>query len=528
MSPTKPKTYHYYVFCILFAFLSVACKRDMFNETHDERAVPVITLSTESDRTESYEGETVEVSVSLQAQAGIASIQVTRDGEPLDTIEGVSGQVERDYTIRYVVPEGATVGSDVVYNIVLEDRQGRRIEQNYTIHIMEAPPIPDFEFEDITIGGNDYKLINLDINMDVTLSNDHDYLLRGKISVTQDATVIIEEGTTIYAESGAALTVTTGTKMIAEGTQSAPIRFTSLNEQTGTATAGSWLGLFIHGLASTEGANGSIVSSIGPYGGSDEADDSGSLRYVEIAYAGAQVASNSYAINGALNLNGVGNGTELEYIYVSHSGTSRSGVLIAGGTVGIKYLFVHNANGRALLWKEGYTGYIQFMVANYDAGSGAGSWNDGFTALDGYDAGSSTSSPIFTNISIQGGGLPTGSGNRGIRFRSGSRGSVYNCWITATGNPGLRTDVTNNVIFSNSRVWGNTTNNFHSNASGYNSSAAPHFNSTDPVTITDDYKGIATGNAMDPATLNSWFSPAAYIGAVDPENDWTADWINIQ
>lgn len=524
MSLTKSKTHHFYVFCALFAFLSVSCKRDTFNETNDERVAPVITLSTASNEAEAYEGQTINAAVSMEAQAGIASIQIIRNGEPLETIEGVSGQVIRDYIIQYAVSEGATVGSNVIYDFMLEDRQGRRVEQRFTIRIIN---VPDFEFEDVTVGGNSYKLINLDINSDITLTNDHNYLLRGKVSLIQNATITIEEGTTIYAEADAALIVSTGTKIIAEGTSAAPIKFTAISERTGTATAGSWLGLFIQGLASTQGTTQNIITNIGQYGGTDEADNSGSLRYVEIAYAGAQVTNNSYALNGALNLNGVGNGTQMEYIYVNNSGNSRSGILIAGGTVQIKYLFVHNANGRAILWREGYTGYMQFVVAHYDEGSGAGSWNDGFTAFDGYDAGAASSSPIFTNVSIQGGGLPTGSGNRGVRFRTGTRGSFYNSWINGTGNPGLRTDVTTNVIFSNSRVWGNSTN-FNSNASAYNSSASPYFNSTESVAITDGYKGIATSNAMNPTTLGAWFSPASYIGAVDPANDWTVGWVNIR
>lgn len=526
MSSTKPKTYHYYVFFALLTFLFVSCERDTFNETNDERVAPLITLSTASDEAEGYEGQTVNGTVSLEAQAGIASIQVTRDGQPLETIQGVSGQVARDYAIQYIIPVGASVGSNVVYNIVLEDRQGRRVEQNFTIRIINVPPIPDFEFEDVVVGGNLYKLINLDINRDVTLTNDHEYLLRGKVAVIQGASLTIEEGTKIYAEGGAALTISTSAKIIAEGTASEPVLFTSLAARNNAGASGDWIGLFIHGLAPVVRTNTIVTGTdngVGrEYGGDNAADDSGILKYVEISYAGGALrgtgGSNDQEINAALNLNGVGNGTQIEYIFVNHAGLSRTGVLAAGGSVRLKHVVVNNPNGRALVYKDGYIGLIQFLGINYTSNP-----TNAFTAIDGF--GETAQGPVLSNISIQGG---ANSNTRGVRIRTAPV-SIYNSWINRTGNPGLRTDETVNVVFSNSRVWGNGSGsqNFHSSSSAYNSSASPHFNSTNPVSIVDGYKGIAIDNAMNPMTLDPWFSPANYVGAVDPANDWTAGWINI-
>ena len=531
MNLTKPKACYYYAFCFFILSFFTGCKKDTFNTTNNERPAPGIMLSTESNVVEAYEGQMVNVTISLEAQAGIAAIRVSRGGQLLETIEGTSGQVGRIYAIQYLVPEGAISGDKIVYLFVLEDKQGRRTEQSLTIQIIDAPPIPDFEFEDITIGGNNYKLINLDINRDVTLSNDHDYLLRGKVAVIQGAVLTIEEGTTIYADGAdAALLITTGTKIMAEGTAAEPIVFTSLAARTGSGAGGQWLGLFIHGLAPVTTTHPTIISDYGQYGGADEADDSGSLKYVEIAYAGAQVTSGTSTaaalVNGALNLNAVGSGTQLEHIYVNRSGTSRTGVSISGGTVKIKYLFVDSPQGRALLWKAGYSGLIQFFVATYSDDPGGA-----YTAIDGYGNVGALGFPVFSNVSIQGGGQTN---TRGIRIRDESSGvytggakvRIYNCWINGTGNPGLRTDATNDVLVAHSRIWGNGSGNqnFHSSASGYNSSASPYFNNTTPVTITEGYKGVDTNGALDPVTLDSWFSPAPYIGAVDPGNDWTGWW----
>lgn len=502
-----------YCFALVFVFFA-SCKDDVFNTINQDRAAPQITLSAESGTIEAYEGLTASATVAFEAQAGIASVEVIRDGQLIDTIEGASGRVRIEHRVQHVVPESAIVGSNIVYTFVLQDRLDRQTEQSLTISIVESPPVPEFEFEDVSLGGHDYRLINLDINRDVTLSNDHDYLLRGTVSVIQDATMNIEEGTTIYAESGASLVVTTGARLVAEGTSAMPIRFTSLLERSGSSNQGDWVGIFLHGLAPVATVNDVIVDNVGSYGGSQEDDDSGSLTYVEISYAGAlAISGEGQELNAALNLNGIGSGTHLEHIAVREAGLSRTAVLASGGSARIKYLFVSNPNGRAFVWKDGYSGFVQFLVAVYTSNP-----SNAFTALDGFG---DTSMPIFSNVSIQGGGF---SNTRGVRFRSPSKGRIYNSWVNGTGNPGLRTDATTDVLFANGRIWGNT-NNFHNNASSYNSAGAPYFNSSDAVTITDEYKEVATDNAVDPTTLDSWFSEAAYIGAVNPANDWTT-WLN--
>lgn len=524
----------HFAFILLAGLSLTSCKEDSFNEISAERGVPKIVLANDQTEAHAYEGQTVHTLVALEAQAGIARVEVMRNGETIESITGVSGQVGMEYVIRYEVPENATVGDQITYSFVLVDREGRQVDRVFTIRIVDAPPIPDFEFEDVTVGGHDYKLINLDINNNVTLSAEHDYLLRGKISLIQGAELRIEPGATIYAESNAALIVSTGTQIVAEGTQEAPIRFTSLSERTGTANRGDWIGLFIHGRAPVTANHPSIMAEFGTYGGTLEDDDSGILRFVEIAYAGAEAdpsISNSTAralVNGALNLNGVGRATTLEHIYINKSGVSRTGVSIAGGAARIKHLFVNSPEGRALLTKAGYKGLIQFLAVVYhDSPGGA------YTALDIYgDTGGGV--PTLSNVSIQGGGE---SDTRGIRVRNesssanapytgGAKINIYNTWITGTGNPGLRTDSSIDVVFAHGRIFGVGTA-FHSSAGAYNTTGAPYFNSTAPVALSGDYKGVETSGAFDPTSVDGWFTAAPYIGAVDPANDWTAGWIVI-
>lgn len=532
---------HMYAFWAVFMFtmgslLLSSCKEDTFNTVNDERQPPVIHISADSKTgsTEAYEGQIVNHTVSLEAQAGIASIQISLNGQVLEALTGISGQVGRDYQIQYLIPEDAEIGSQIVYDFVLVDREGRRVEGTFVIHVIAPPPIPDFEFEDVSVGGNSYKLINLDINMDVTLTAEHDYLLRGQVTVIPEASLFIEAGTTIYSEADASLIIAAGGQLMAEGTAAAPVRFTSLHERTNTANRGDWIGLFIHGFAPVTANHPSIVQNYGPYGGTIKEDNSGSLRFVEIAYAGGEAdpsissGTSRALVNGALNLNGVGNGTVLEHIYVNQSGLSRTGVSISGGDARIKHLFINSPEGRGLLWKAGYSGMIQFLAIVYNDTPGGA-----YTAIDAYgDSGDAI--PTLANVSIQGGGQ---SDSRGIRMREesssanapytgGAKGHFYNTWITGTGNPGLRTDASSDIIFAHSRIWGIGTP-YHNSASAYNTGGAPYFNSSTPISLTQGYRGVDSEGAIDPSTLNSWFSSAAYIGAVNPAADWTAGWVNF-
>ena len=518
----KNQTIRLLCFGMFGILLLSSCEEKEFNQINPQRQEPSIVVSGEENTVNAYTGQTINAVVSLDAQAGISSIRILQDGEELEVIEGASGQVGHEYNIRYVVNEDLQPGDQVVYKFILEDQTGRTIEQNFTILIVEAPPVPEFEFEDINIGGNDYKLINLDINRDVTLSSDYDYLLRGKIAIIEGATLQIDPGTHIYAEPASSLILATGSKIIAEGTASEPIRFTSLREQSNNPQAGDWVGLFLQGLAPVPG--GEDLTLIGTsglgrgYGGTDDADDSGQLKFVEIAYAGGYLVGSDAGISGALNLNGVGSSTVLENIFINESG-SRQAIFVHGGSARMKYILVHNPRGRAFRWVDGYTGFVQFFAANYTTVEG---FNDGYTAFDGYDAAGASPTPIFSNVAVQGGGFTGTPGSRGVRLRANGKGAFYNGWYTNSGT-GLRTESSATLVFAHNRVWDNNSA-YHSSASAYNSTGAPYYNSSSPISITAGFKGIASEGALDPSTLDPWFTPAAYIGAVDPGDDWSTVW----
>jgi hypothetical protein len=124
----------------------------------------------------------------------------------------------------------------------------------------------------------------------------------------------------------------------------------------------------------------------GEYGGQDPEDSSGSLRYVRIEYSGDEIAPNN-EING-LSLGGVGRGTVLDHVLVRH--TADDCFEFFGGTVDAKYLACQDPGDDAFDWDFGYTGRLQFLVAQASPKERSGS--NGFEGDN--DPGGSLASPV--------------------------------------------------------------------------------------------------------------------------------------
>lgn len=184
------------------------------------------------------------------------------------------------------------------------------------------------EFDSHSIDyGEPTQILAGDITQDVKLSKKYVYMLMGNVFVTNNATLTIEPGTVIIGdyESKASLTITRGSKIIANGEETDPIVFTS---NRGVKRAGDWGGIIILGDApSNKFGNGSVASFYPQlktsdygntnFGGDNVMSSSGILRFVRIEYAGKKV-------KGIGNFSGlfmasVGNQTILENIMVSYS-----------------------------------------------------------------------------------------------------------------------------------------------------------------------------------------------------------------
>ena len=231
---------------------------------------------------------------------------------------------------------------------------------------------------------------------------DNVYQLRGVVFVEAGAELHIDAGTVVKAEDGqstnaSALVVARGGKIYAEGTATDPIIFTSVQDNLSSAdlldytARGLWGGIVLLGNAGTnnagdaagdfrevEGVNELVADgdTRAEYGGSDDNDSSGVMRYVSIRHTGINIGeSDGNEIQG-LTLGGVGRGTVLEYIESYASGDD--GIEFFGGTVDLKY-FVSAFNADdAVDWDQGWRGKGQFwFVLQGTDKAGAAAEQDG-------------------------------------------------------------------------------------------------------------------------------------------------------
>ncbi len=211
------------------------------------------------------------------------------------------------------------------------------------------------------------------INSNTRLTADNVYVLRGFVYVANGATLTIDAGTRIVGDStalGSALFVLRGARIVANGTESAPIVFTS-QRSAGNRAPGDWGGLIIVGNARNnrtgniivEGSDGSVVGAnpagVVYTGGSNDDDNSGTLRYVRVEFAG--FATLTDAELNSFTFAAVGRGTTFEYLQ-SVSGLDDSFEWF-GGTVNGRYLISYESGDDHFDGSEGYRGMNQFMIA---------------------------------------------------------------------------------------------------------------------------------------------------------------------
>ena len=271
------------------------------------------------------------------------------------------------------------------------------------------------------------------ITATTTLTSDKEWVLKGYVYVTDGAKLIIQPGTTIksdISEKGA-LCIERGAQIIAEGTSAKPIVFTS-GRVVGERTPGDWGGIVILGRAKTNRTSEpTIEGGIGrAFGGTNDLDNSGILKYVRIEYAGVAAMPNS-EIN-ALTLGGVGSGTIIENVQTIYA--NDDAFEFFGGTVSPKNLYAYATADDDFDFDFGYTGTITNGVAkrdpqfvdNGDAGNGVECDNDG--------TGSSATPfthPKLYNMILIGPNTSTALSNHnlGLRFRRATQFTMKNSVI---------------------------------------------------------------------------------------------------
>jgi hypothetical protein len=209
------------------------------------------------------------------------------------------------------------------------------------------------------------------ITTNTTWTKNNVYLLQGLVFVDSLVTLTIEAGTVIRGETtpvtGSALIIERGAKIIANGTPCNPIVFTSPNA-IGSRVRGDWDGLIILGNAVNNVSNDLAIEGIGTtnirarHGGTDNADNSGILKYVRIEYAGF-VFGPSNEIN-SLTMGSVGTGTTIDYVQTSFGNDDAFEWF--GGSVNCKHLVSYRTIDDDFDTDNGYSGTVQFGLAVKD------------------------------------------------------------------------------------------------------------------------------------------------------------------
>jgi hypothetical protein len=254
-------------------------------------------------------------------------------------------------------------------------------------------------------------------------------------------------GTLAFQDSGDYVLINRGSQIIAQGTAARPITFTGFTDAV-TGTAGPedvqlWGGVVINGNGITNNctdaqrtANQCHVVSEGAasnYGGNDNAESSGVLRYVIIKHAGFEVAPDD-ELNG-LTLNAVGSGTTIENLQLYS--TYDDGVEFFGGAVNLRNLVALYVRDDSIDFSDGWSGTIENALVIHSRGNS--NW-----CIEGDNIGSARSdqgqpfettpisAPIIKNMtcitsqSRQGpaNGTGTHGDSRGILVRQGARARI--------------------------------------------------------------------------------------------------------
>src|SRR6185436_161829 len=428
------------------------------------------------------------------------------------------------------------------------------------------------------------------INADTTFRKANTYILKGLVYIVGNHTLTIEPGTTIKgAFSGsdvAALIITRGSKLMAAGTETEPIIFTSSSPNP---QSGDWAGIVLCGKASINASYNGINGLYQVEGGIDNAngdglagsgdgtpattpvdnDNSGVLQYIRIEYAGYGFQPDK-EIN-SLTMACVGSGTTIDHIQVAYA--KDDAYEWFGGTVNCKYLIAYKTQDDDFDTDNGFSGKVQFGLIMRDSVIADISTSEAFESDN--NASGTTATPktkaIFSNITAIG---PRATLNNigsslfrcGAQIRRNSAISIFNSifmgWPQAvlidasTGTPtdnnikdsSLRIRYTTlagnntNVKYSastsaptgetdasmltwfNTAYFGNTT---LTNASDAKLIQPFNYNNWDPTPFAgaNGYQPIITGgNFTDPLLNDPFFSKVTFRGAIAPAGEESTWW----
>ncbi len=403
-----------------------------------------------------------------------------------------------------------------------------------------------------------------------TLLNTKRYLLLGTVFVKSGGTLNIPAGTQIFGDknSKASLVVERGGTINANGSEGAPIIFTSA-QPVGSKSAGDWGGIIILGRARINTASGSdtaAIEGISPsvyYGGNNDADNSGTFRFVRIEYSGIALSPNN-EING-LTMGGVGSATTIEYVMVAYNGDDSFEWF--GGTVNCKYLISYFPVDDEFDTDFGYRGKLQFLlgVRKPSVADVSGSTCFESDNNNGPNYNTPRTEPMFSNVTSIGPkqydtSVVNPNYTRAGHLRRNSKISVVNSVVMGWGT-GMYYDgsgTTCSMQNDSSRVKANVLAGLYTlaastgagcsfDALAYTTANNSPFTTTAAALLTNPYGGVTNGNyspsyftpgAGSPALTGAnfslpglndpFFTTTTYRGAFAQNGTWANNWTNFR
>lgn len=406
-----------------------------------------------------------------------------------------------------------------------------------------------------------------------TLYKDTTYFLDGFCFVNSGQTLTIQAGTVIKGKAGqganaAALIVARGGKINAVGTAADPIIMTFENDpldgSVPVTTRGQWGGLIILGAAqlntspSTQQVEGiPTTETRANFGGTNDADNSGTLKYISIRHGGTDIGAGN-EING-LTLGGVGSGTTIDYIEIIAN--SDDAIECFGGTPQFKHIVAAFCGDDCFDYDMGFRGKAQFYFAVKEPNAGdRGGEHDGGTSPED---GTPYAKPMIYNVTYLGRGAAAG--KRTVTFRDNAGGEYHNSVFVD-----IAKGVDIEMLSSGQHSWERfkagdlkfEDNVFFNVANGtgagifavsFGSGASSNPDSAGAEGVIDAYFATAGNTVADPGISNdfngkniapvptnsanvsgatpsgdSWFTAATYKGAFDPAgSNWAKGWTKI-
>lgn len=408
--------------------------------------------------------------------------------------------------------------------------------------------------------------VTSNITANATWTADKIYVLSGIVRIQNGVTLTVEPGTVVKGgkapdqSNATCLLVDKGGKLVAIGTKEKPIVFTS-GEPKGLRDYGDWGGIVIFGNAKVNKVNPTYEGGVipGNYGGSDDADNSGTLKYCRIEFAGFPFEQDR-ELN-SLTMCAVGNGTTIDYVQCSYNNDDAFEWF--GGAVNAKHLVAFRTNDDDFDVDFGFRGNVQFGVSLADPKVADVSTKNGFEVDN--DAGGTNETPktaaVFSNMTVIGAfkdtsDVPASLHGRGAHLRRNNEISIFNSvfmgWREgirmdgATTFNNFRTNVgflQNNIVAGNktyfsgqggvvtadfTAFYDSTGNNNRKYALNSSVMLKDAFNYNNP-----DFRPMAGSPALSGASFanaklnNTNFTATSYIGAFGETDNWMAGWTNF-